>query len=231
MDYRTWRHVFKLDPERTLSDEALDRVCLSGTDAVMVGGTTGVTFDNTVDLLGRIRRYEVPCVQEISTIESVVPGFDLYMIPVVLNTDDGRWITGQHQMGLREYGALIDWEAVVPEGYVILNPDSSVARLTGAKTELDGQDLAAYGRLADRLLRLPILYVEYSGMFGEMDKVRRASAVLHQARLFYGGGVDSPDKARQAAGCAHTVVVGNVLYDDLDAALATVAAVRSVPAP
>lgn len=55
-----WKHIFKLDPDRDISDDALERVCLSGTDAVMVGGSTGVTFDNTVDLLARIRRYEVP---------------------------------------------------------------------------------------------------------------------------------------------------------------------------
>lgn len=69
-----WRHVFKLDPDRELSDEALERICLSGTDAVMVGGSSGVTFDNTVDLLARIRRYEVPCVLEVSEQEAIVPG-------------------------------------------------------------------------------------------------------------------------------------------------------------
>ncbi|MGV2644590.1 geranylgeranylglyceryl/heptaprenylglyceryl phosphate synthase, partial [Clostridium perfringens] len=61
---QSWRHVFKLDPDKEIDDETLDVVCLSGTDAIMVGGSPGVTYENTVDLLSRVRRYELPCVQE-----------------------------------------------------------------------------------------------------------------------------------------------------------------------
>lgn len=87
---QSWKHVFKLDPDKELDDEALDAVCMSGTDAIMVGGSSGVTYENTVDLLSRVRRYEVPCVLEVSDLEAVVPGFDLYMIPMVLNTTDSN---------------------------------------------------------------------------------------------------------------------------------------------
>lgn len=94
---KPWRHVFKLDPEKEISDDTLDKLCMSGTDAIMIGGSTGVTYENTVDLLSRVRRYELPCVQEISDLEAVVPGFDLYMIPMVLNTPDPTWILERHQ--------------------------------------------------------------------------------------------------------------------------------------
>ncbi|GIP35654.1 heptaprenylglyceryl phosphate synthase [Paenibacillus sp. J2TS4] len=227
LDIRKWKHVFKLDPDRTLSDEALEKVCQSGTDAIMVGGSSGVTFDNTVDLLSRIRRFAVNCVLEISVAEAIVPGFDLYLIPVVLNTSDGQWITGFHQQAIREYGAMIDWDTVIPEGYIIMNEQSTVAAVTGADSSLDDKDLAAYARMADKLFRFPVVYIEYSGRFGNIDLVKKASQVLEEARLFYGGGIDGPDKARLAAECADTIVVGNIIYDDLEAALATVEAVKS----
>jgi putative glycerol-1-phosphate prenyltransferase len=214
--------VFKLDPERELSDEALERLCLSGTDGVLVGGSSGVTFDNTVDLMARIRRYEVPCVLELSDREAVVPGFDMFLVPVVLNACDPEWIVGQHHKAVKEYGAVMDWDEMLTEGYVILNPDSTAARLTEAETELDAKDLAAYARMAERMFRMPIFYVEYSGTFGDMELVRKAKDVLKETRLFYGGGIDSLEKARQAAEAAHTIVVGNVIYSDLEAALATV---------
>lgn len=217
-----WKHVFKLDPERELTDEALERICLSGTDAVLVGGSSGVTFDNTVDLLARIRRYEVPCVLELSDREAVVPGFDMSFLPVVLNARDADWIVGQHQKAIKEYGAVLDWDELMTEGYVILNPDSTAARITEADTALDAKDLVAYARMADRMFRMPIFYVEYSGTFGDMALVRKARDVLTGSRLFYGGGIDSLDKARQAAEAAHTIVVGNVIYRDLGAALDTV---------
>lgn len=223
---RRWKHVFKLDPDRDMSDAALERICSSGTDAVMVGGTTGVTFDNTVDLLSRIRRYEVPCVLEISNREAIVPGFDLYFIPLVLNAGDPDWIVGHHHLAVKDYGAMMQWEQIVAEGYVILNGASSAARLTRARTELDLADVVAYARLAERLLRLPVLYIEYSGTFGDMELVKRAASSLEAARLFYGGGIDDADKARQAAEAAHTIIVGNAIYENLDRALETVQAIQ-----
>lgn len=223
-----WKHVFKLDPDREIGDEALERICLSGTDAVMVGGSSGVTFDNTVDLLARIRRYEVPCVLEVSDREAIVPGFDLFMIPIVLNAGDTQWLVGRHQQALKEYGAILDWDELVPEGYIILNGDSTAAKLTEADVRLDARDVEAYARIADRLFRCPIVYLEYSGVFGDMELVGRVKRLLSRSRLFYGGGIDSPEKAREAAKAAHTVVVGNAVYEDLERALATVPAVMEM---
>ncbi|OAS14453.1 heptaprenylglyceryl phosphate synthase [Paenibacillus oryzisoli] len=222
VDIRKWKHVFKLDPDRDISDEALDRLCLSGTDAILVGGSSGVTFDNTVDLLSRIRQYEVPVVLEISNQEAIVPGFDLFLIPVVLNADDPKWIVGQHHEALKEYGALLNWDEILAEGYIILNKEATAAQLTSARTNLDAKDVAAYARMADKLFHMSIVYVEYSGTFGDMELVRRTRQVLENARLLYGGGIDSLEKAQQAAEAADTIVVGNIIYSDLEQALQTV---------
>ncbi|MEX2459877.1 MAG: heptaprenylglyceryl phosphate synthase [Paenibacillaceae bacterium] len=221
-----WKHVFKLDPARSLCDDALERVCLSGTDAIIVGGSSDITYDNTVDLLSRLRKYEPPCVLEISSAEAIVPGFDLYFIPVVLNAGNIEWITGQHQRALRDYGALLHWEQIIPEGYVILNENCTTAILTEANCDLTEPDIIAYARLADKLFRMPIFYIEYSGIFGNMEWVQQTARVMQNAQLFYGGGIDSPDKARQASQAADTIVVGNVVYENLDQAIATVNAVR-----
>ncbi|MBD0384118.1 heptaprenylglyceryl phosphate synthase [Paenibacillus sedimenti] len=222
VDISKWKHVFKLDPDREISDEALDRLCQSGTDAIMVGGSTGVTFDNTVDLLARVRQYEVPVVLEISNQEAIVPGFDLFLIPVVLNANDPQWIVGQHHEALKEYGAILNWDEIVTEGYIILNSEATAARLTSSRTDLDAKDVTAYARMADKLFHMPIVYLEYSGVFGDMELVRRTRSVLEHARLIYGGGIDTLDKAQQAAEVADTIVVGNIIYNDLEQALQTV---------
>lgn len=221
-DIRHWRHVFKLDPDKEISDEHLDRICTSGTDAIVVGGSTGVTFDNTIDLLARVRRYELPCVSEISTIEAVVPGFDLYLIPVVLNSRQGQWITGRHREALKQFGKMLPWESLIPEGYVVLNEDSTVARLTQADANLDRQDVIACANLTEKLFRLPVCYLEYSGKFGDMDLVREVRDTLEESQLFYGGGIDSAERARQALAAADTIVVGNIIYEDIERALETV---------
>ncbi|MEY9096676.1 heptaprenylglyceryl phosphate synthase [Paenibacillus sp. RC84] len=224
VDSSTWKHVFKLDPDREISDEALERICLSGTDAILVGGSSGVTFDNTVDLLARIRGFEVPCILEVSDAEAIVPGFDLFFIPMVLNAGDPQWILGRHHEALKEYGAIMDWNEILVEGYVILNGESTAAKVTSARTDLTERDVVAYARMAEHLLRLPIFYVEYSGTFGDMELVGRTRRVLEGTRLFYGGGIDGPEKAKLAAEAADTIVVGNLIYEDLDLALETVRA-------
>lgn len=223
---KQWRHVFKLDPDRQITDDALDQVCMSGTDAIIIGGSSGITYDNTVDLMSRVRRYELPCMLEVSDLEAVVPGFDGYLIPMVLNTTDSQWIIGQHQRAIERYGYLIPWDMLITEGYIVLHADSTVARLTGADTELTTEAAAAYAQAGERLLNLPIIYMEYSGTFGDMELVSETHRQLEHAHLFYGGGIDTAEKAGQAAQAADTVVVGNIVYSNLSQALETVQAVK-----
>ncbi|MDP4096522.1 heptaprenylglyceryl phosphate synthase [Paenibacillus sp. P96] len=224
---KPWRHVFKLDPERELGEDALEAVCMSGTDAIMIGGSSGVTYDNTVDLMSRVRRYELPCVLEVSDLEAVVPGFDLYMIPMVLNTTDSAWTTGRHREAIERYGYLIPWEALIPEGYIVLNPDSTVARLTGADTDLSLAAAEACAHVGSKLMNLPVIYVEYSGTFGDLQLVERVRRASGQARVFYGGGIRDRETAAQAASVSDTIVVGNIIYENLTKALETVEAVHN----
>lgn len=225
MDYQSWRHVFKLDPAKEISDGHLERICESGTDAILIGGSDDVTLENVLHLMVRVRRFTIPAVLEISTIESVAPGFDFYFIPTVLNSRDPKWIKGLHHEAIREYGDLMDWEELVPEGYCILNPACKAARLTDADSSLDSEDVVAYARLAEHFFKLPIFYLEYSGIYGNPDLVKEVKEHLSLTRLFYGGGIDSAEKALEMARLADTVVVGNVIYTDIEQAIRTVKAV------
>ena len=228
--YEAWEHVFKLDPNKDIDNQALEALCESGTDAIIVGGTDGVTLDNTLDLLSRVRRYSVDCALEISTLEAVTPGFDHYFIPTVLNAASVDWIVGRHHEAVKTFRDTIHWNEVTAEGYCVLNPDAKVAKLTGARTGLDADDIVAYAILAERLFHLPIFYLEYSGAYGDAAVVEQVKKSLAKTRLFYGGGIDGPDKAAEMARHADTVVVGNLIYTDLKAALETVEAVKNVKA-
>ncbi len=215
--------MFKLDPDKTISDAALKQLCLSGTDGIIVGGSSGVTFDNTASLLTRIRQYaSLPCALEISNRDAVVPTFDYFFIPMVLNTTQIEWLIGQQLEAIKDYGQYIDWNTVIPEGYIILNEQSTAAQLTGALTDLSEHEILAYVTLIDQMMKLPICYIEYSGTYGDMTLLQRIAAQISHSKLFYGGGINSSEKANQARQFADTIVVGNVIYEDLQAALATV---------
>lgn len=221
-----WKHVFKLDPEKELSERDLERICESGTDAVIVGGSDGVTLDNVLYLLASIRRYSVPCVLEVSTIDSVTPGFDYYYIPTVLNSQRTEWITGLHHEALKEFGDLMNWDEIFTEGYCILNADAKAAKLSEARCDLTTDDVIAYARLADKLFRLPIFYLEYSGTYGDPELVKQVKEELESAKLYYGGGITNAQQAAEMAQHADTVVVGNVIYTNIEEALRTVQAVK-----
>ena len=226
IEYKEWRHVFKLDPDKEISDDGLEQICESGTDAVIVGGTQGVSFDNTIDLLARIRRYSVTCILEVSNVEAVVPGFDYYFVPLVLNAGNSENAFQHHIEGLKRYGSLVKWSEVAVEGYVILNPDFKAAKVTEARMPQDIDEVKALARLADQMLKLPIVYIEYSGIYGDPKWVQAVKSVLQQAHLFYGGGINTIEQAVEMAQWADTVIVGNAIYENINIALKTVEGVK-----
>ncbi|MBN6889978.1 heptaprenylglyceryl phosphate synthase [Cytobacillus horneckiae] len=225
-DVREWSHVFKLDPNKAISDEDLEKVCESGTDAVIIGGTDGITLEKVLDLMARVRRYTVPCVLEVSTIDSITPGYDLFFIPTVLNSNDTKWVKGLHHEAVREFGEIMNWDEILVQGYCILNEDCKVAQLTNANTDITAEDVKAYAMMAEKMFHLPIFYIEYSGKYGEAEVVKQAKSVLSETVLFYGGGITNVEQAREMSAHADVVVVGNVIYDDIKMALKTVQAVK-----
>jgi putative glycerol-1-phosphate prenyltransferase len=194
----------------------------------MVGGSDGITEDNVLNMLARIRRYSVPCVLEVSTIDSITPGYDFYFVPTVLNSQDRKWIIDMQHEALLEFGDIMNWEEIIAEGYCVLNPDSKVAQLTNAKTNLSDEEVIAYARMADKLFNLPVFYLEYSGAYGDPKLVSKVNSVLDTTRLFYGGGIQSIEQAEEMAKASHTVVVGNFVYENIKEALKTVKAVKGM---
>ncbi|GGB10650.1 heptaprenylglyceryl phosphate synthase [Macrococcus hajekii] len=217
-----WQHAFKLDPAKSIDDDALQKICESGTDAIIVGGTDDVTMDNVLDLMSRIRRYTVPCALEISNLESVIPGFDRYLVPSVLNSPNVQFHNGLLIEALKQYGHMLNFEEFTMEGYIVLNPDSKVAKLTAADTSLDSDSLYAYGQMVEHFYRYPVCYIEYSGTYGDVSKVAELKSALQNTRLVYGGGIETLQQAQEMFQYADTIVVGNIIYSDLKQALETV---------
>ena len=76
--------------------------------------------------------------------------------------------------------------------------------------------------MAEELYRFPIMYVEYSGTYGDVDKVKAIANMLQHTQLFYGGGITNIDKAKEMSNIADTIVVGDIIYNDIKKALKTV---------
>lgn len=225
LPYNEWRHVFKLDPAKEIEEDALQAIATSGTDAIIVGGTDDITLDATLDLLMRLRRYPVAVALEVSELEAATMGFDTYLTPSVLNSGTLEHVIEKQVEALEEVGHMLAHADLVGEGYIVLNPDAKVARVTQAKLLAD-DTVIAYAQLADSVFRMPVVYLEYSGIYGDPKLVASVKRVLKQGRLFYGGGIDSGERAKEMLEHADTIIVGNIIYENLEAALATVTATR-----
>jgi len=217
--WRKWKHVTKLDPARKISDEDLKIVATGGTDALLIGGTLDVTRERVLDLLKRLRPYDIVKIQEPSHPANVVfEDVDYLFIPSIINSVDPRWMIGLHAEWIRglmsKYGSL-PWDKIQGEAYIVLNPKSAVGITTKAKTNLSIDEAVSYAICADRYMHFPIVYLEYSGTYGNPELVKAVRRSISNAHLFYGGGIDSRDRARQMAKYA-TIIVGNVVYSDIE---------------
>lgn len=224
---KEWKHAFKLDPAKEIDDTDLEKICESGTDGIIVGGTDNVTLDGVLDLLARVRRYTVPCVLEVSELDAVTPGFEGYLIPMVMNSQVKKWMMDLQHEAVKQYKNVMNWEEMFVEGYCILNPEAKAYKQADCRMP-DADDVLAYAYMAEHFYHLPIFYLEYSGTYGDPDLVRRVKGELESTQLFYGGGIETPEQAREMAEHADTVVIGNVVYTNLKQAIKTVKAVKEI---
>ncbi|WP_435147931.1 phosphoglycerol geranylgeranyltransferase [Halobaculum sp. P14] len=224
-----WDHVLKVDPDKELyGDDTFADVCETGTDAIEIGGTLDITEEKMNRVVAACAEHDVPLFQEPSN-PGVVTGADAldgYLIPTVFNAGEPFWITGAHKEWVRIADEM-DWDRTHTEAYIVMNPDASVAELTGADCDLDAEEVAAYARVAERMFGQDIVYVEYSGTFGDTNVVGAAQDALDDATLFYGGGIHDYDSANEMGRYADTVVVGDLLHDEgVDAVRETVDGVK-----
>jgi len=211
-----WDHVLKVDPDKELvAGETFEDVCATGTDAIEIGGTTGMTREKMERVVDACAKYGVPLYQEPSNPAVVIDddALDGYLIPTVFNAGDSFWVTGAHKEWVRIENGL-DWSRTHTEAYIVLNPDSSVAEYTDADCDQSPDDVAAYAAVAEKLFGQEIVYIEYSGTLGDPETVQAAADALDDATLFYGGGVGDYESAHEMGQYADVVVVGDLLHDE-----------------
>jgi phosphoglycerol geranylgeranyltransferase len=211
IDWKKWRHVTKLDPDKPITSKDVAAIVDSGTDAIFISGTQNITKENVARLVNMLAEYSIPKVLEPAGMPGMRSDLDFIFIPSVFNTKNPRWLVGMHRDFVRDH-AVDYWDRIVPEAYIVLNPISAVAIVTRAQAGLSPRDAAAYAEVADRFFHFPVVYIEYSGTYGNPELVKAVREKMHDSVLYYGGGIDSREKAEAMAKYANTIVVGNAVY-------------------
>jgi len=105
------------------------------------------------------------------------------------------------------------------EAYIIMNPESAAARTAGVTEDdlLSPQAARERALAAEYHLESEVVYLEYSGTFGGEEAatiLEELEDALSWSRIWYGGGLDSAERAETVLDAgADAVVVGDVLHD------------------
>ncbi|MFB6074597.1 MAG: heptaprenylglyceryl phosphate synthase [Haloarculaceae archaeon] len=241
LDWAAITHVTKADPAEELP---ADLGVLAGTDAVLVGGSDGVTAANTLATIRAIKDSypDLPVLQEpysgdhVST--ETADAADYIAVPAVYNGDWDHFV-GKHVdlfteigakpdavtgAGLPVFGELIAArgveavseiaEQIVGEGYVIQNLDSRAAAVSGVEATYSAEEVAGAALATESFYGFPIFYLEYSGTYGDPAEVAAAARYLEETILLYGGGIDSGQRAREMLDAGADAVVVGDCFHD-----------------
>jgi phosphoglycerol geranylgeranyltransferase len=212
-EWRKWKHITKLDPDKKINSKIIESIIETGTDAIMISGTQNITKDNVTELLKLLKDYDIPKVLEPANPEGLVyRDIDYLFVPSVFNTHYARYINGLHKLWIKMQKDNINWDIVVPEAYIILNPRCAAARVSKAE-EMTSDGTVATAICAERFFSFPVIYIEYSGMYGNPNIVKLVKENLTKAHLIYGGGINTKERAEEMSQWA-TIVVGNTIYEN-----------------
>ncbi len=103
IDWKKWRHVTKLDPDKPITKQDVAAIVDSGTDAIMVSGTQNITKENVANLVNLLSDYRIPKVLEPAGTPGMRDDLDFVFIPSVFNTKNSKWLVGMQKDFVRDH--------------------------------------------------------------------------------------------------------------------------------
>jgi phosphoglycerol geranylgeranyltransferase len=214
-------HMTLIDPAKQApseSGEIAAKAKRTGSDAIMVGGSTGVTqenLDSTVDYIKK--RCSLPVIYFPSGANAIAERCDAIYFMSMLNSRNVKNITGEHWRGapiIKKLGL-----EAISMGYIIVEPGMKVGEV-GEADLVRRNDIAraiGYGMAAE-FFGMALVYLEAGSgapepVPSEMIRSVRESIDIP---LVVGGGVTSVEKAGNVARAGADIVVTGTLIENGD---------------
>lgn len=212
-------HMTLIDPEKQTpegSAEIARKAGKIGTDAIMVGGSTGVTQENLDAAVDRIKKaVRLPVIYFPSGANAIAQRCDAIYFMSMLNSRNVRNVTGEHCRGapiIRKLGL-----ETLSMGYVIVAPGMKVGEV-GEADVVQRDDVArAVGyAIAAEMFGMDLLYLEAGSgapapVPAEMVKAVRESVDMP---ILVGGGITEPEHIAPLVAAGADIVVTGTLVEN-----------------
>lgn len=205
-------HLALLDPDKQsgqVAGEMALRMKAAGTDAILIGGSTGVNPQNISETAIAIREMAgLPTIIFPGGPDSISPDVDALLFMSMMNSTDLVNV-----IGAQVYAAPIIKKLgteTIPMGYLIIEPGMKVGEVGKAKlVKRDEIDKAVAYALACEMYGMSLFYLEAGSGADRPVPVEMISAVKRAISipLIVGGGIRTPEAAEAARLAGADIIV------------------------
>ena len=200
------------------SGEIAAKAKRAGTDAIMVGGSTGVTQDNLDSAVDQIKRScNLPVIYFPSGANAIAKRCDAIYFMSMLNSKNVKNITGEHWKGapvIKKLGL-----ETISMGYIIVEPGMKVGEVGEADVVMRDDFNRAVGyAMAAEFFGMDLVYLEAGSGAPDpvpADMISRVRESI-EVPLVVGGGITSAEKAAAVSRAGADIVVTGTLVENGD---------------
>ncbi len=211
-------HMTLIDPDEQTPDKSAEiakEAKDAGTDAIMIGGSTGLTRELMDETISKIKEVvEIPVIIFPSSASILSPYADALYFLSLLNSRDREMIIGQQMKGaifVKKMGI-----EPIPMGYIVVEPGMTVGRV--GKVDLiprNEPEKALMYALAAQYLGMKLVYLEAGSGAPEPVPPSMIKLVKREIDipLIVGGGIRKPEDAREIVRAGADIIVTGTIVE------------------
>src|SRR5947209_4642948 len=211
-------HMTLLDPDKQTPPDAASlssEAAAAGTDAIMVGGSTGVTQDKVdATVLAIKEAAKLPVILFPASAANLSPHADALYFMSLLNSRDPRLIVGEQRLAapiVKAWGL-----ETIPMAYLVVEPGMRAGEIGDAELiSRKTPTVAVQYALAAQMLGMKLVYLEAGSGAPEPvpDRVIRAVRDAIDIPVVVGGGIRTPEAAQAVTQAGADIVVTGTIVE------------------
>ena len=181
----------------------------AGTDAFLIGGSTGVTTESLDAITIAVREETgLPTIYFPSDVHAISDEVDAMLFMSIVNSNNPKYITHYHAKAA-PYVKMLGIQTI-PMAYIVVEPGMTVGRVSEAKLiPRDDVETAAGFAIAAQLLGMQLVYLEAgSGADRPVPPEMIETVKMNiDVPLIVGGGIRTPEAAAAAREAGADIIV------------------------